>query len=167
MTLNDYEKLRTAVNFAVQYLTVSLMFTAHPVARDYHNRALGELKAICKTITNVIDAQRAFDEAVDEAARETVLEDELLMATLTFDLATFHEAPIHLGDHLVIDRATDEFRIAPFGRWLPLHDNMPIVTRIPLRELDRFYDALKTLWEETGIEITAQEIQFAPVRRDG
>ncbi|MBB4000126.1 hypothetical protein [Aureimonas pseudogalii] len=165
MTLNDYEKLRDTVAFASRFISTSLMFTHHPVARDYHTRAIEQLQTITNTISTVVKAQRAFDEAKNDAAREAI-SDDLMEATLAFDMAAFNDAPVHLGDHLVIDNATDEFRIAPFGRWLPLNDNMPITTRIPLPELDRLYDVLENLYEETGINITAQEIRFVPVGRD-
>lgn len=165
MTLNDYAKMHVSLVAAGKFLQASRLCTKNPTARDMHSRALDAIKSIIATLDAVIAAHMAFDAAKnpeDSAARA----EDLMWATMAFDIAPFWIAPIHLGDHIVIDQETNQFKIEPYGRWLPLNDNLPITVNIPLPELDRLFDILDTLHEQTGIEITAKDIQFVPIGRD-
>lgn len=165
MTLNDYAKMHIAVVAAGKFLQASRLCTKNATARDMHNRALDAIQSIITTLDTVISAHMAVDAAKSPEERAE-REEDLMWATMAFDIAPFWISPIHLGDHIVVNQETNEFKLEPFGRWMPIGVNMPITVNIPLPELDRLYDILDTLHEQTGIEITAKDIQFVPIGRD-
>ncbi len=86
-------------------------------------------RSIITTLDTVISAHMAVDAAKSPEERAE-REEDLMWATMAFDIAPFWISPIHLGDHIVVNQETNEFKFEPFGHWMPFGVNMPITVNI-------------------------------------
>lgn len=164
MTMQDYAILLDRLAAAIAAITASLSETTNPTGRSYHNRALDMIRKIARELKAVKRAELDLDQATCgteiEVASETLIE-----ATLRYEMGEYFTQALHLGDHIVIEHGTEEFKIFPYGSWMPIYDNMPVATPIADRQMERLYQILDALNEDTGIELTAYHITFQPTLR--
>lgn len=167
MNIQQHMELKTRLEQTRRDLGVALLSVTQSSNQYFHTRAIKKIQAMCDQLAAIIKAQHQFDDATTDEARAAAAE-ELVEATLRFELEEYHAEPVHLGDHIVIDNFSNEYRIAPYGRWFSLNDNLPMpeTVRIEDRELKHLYKILDALRDDTGIDFTAMTVQFTPVSSD-